>query len=112
VAGRSIDVSAAEVPAEGALVLPQFGVAVVRDGPALAGIDLTCTHLGCTVTANAIGFTCPCHGSCFSCRGERLSGPATHSLRALRAEEENGVIHVANDGSVTEIAAERRVERS
>lgn len=90
-----IIVPAAEIPAGGALVLPQSGVALVREGSALIALDIVCTHLGCTVKATAGGFACPCHGSRFDRRGEILAGAASRPLRRLHAEEKGGVVHVA-----------------
>ncbi len=94
-AASAISVRSDDVPANGALVLPQHGIAVVREGTALHALDLVCTHLGCTVGATAGGFACSCHGSRFSCSGERLSGPAPRALRRLHVEELGGVIEVA-----------------
>ncbi len=84
-----------EIPADGALVLPQFGFAVVREGTELIALDLACTHLGCTVTANESGFACPCHGSRFSSSGAVLSGPAARPLRRLAIEREGDGLRVA-----------------
>lgn len=81
-----------EVPADGALVLPHLGVAVVRDGAELLALDLTCTHLGCTVAATEGGFSCPCHGSRFGRCGRVLSGPAERSLRRLEVARQGGRI--------------------
>lgn len=83
-----------EIPVDGALVLPQFGVAVVREGEGLLALDLGCTHLGCTVTATAGGFACPCHGSRFGTSGQVLAGPAPRPLGRLAVEREGGVIRV------------------
>jgi len=83
-----------EVPSEGALVLPQFGLAVVRRGTEFLALDLACTHLGCTVTANAGGFACPCHGSRFSASGDVLNGPAPRALHQLAIERGGGVLRV------------------
>ena len=47
-AGReAVRVREEEIPADGALVLPEDGVAVVRLGAELFALDLGCTHLGC-----------------------------------------------------------------
>ena len=87
-------VAAQEVPADGALVLRRARVAVVRDGAALYALDLTCTHLGCTVTVTPEGMTCPCHGSRFDRHGAVLNGPADRPLRRLTLEERDGEIVV------------------
>lgn len=92
-----IEIAASDVPPEGAAVLPQSGIAVVRTGGELHGVDLACTHLGCAVKATPTGFACPCHGSRFGTRGECVSGPAPRNLRLLAAKEEHGVIRVAPD---------------
>jgi Rieske Fe-S protein len=83
-----------DVPAGGALVLPQQRVAVVREGDAFYAIDLVCTHLGCTVQATEQGFACPCHGSRFGSGGEVLTGPAPRALGRLRLERRADVLFV------------------
>ena len=94
-APRDVVVPAADVPGGGALVLPEHGLAVLRarDGGVQA-LSLTCTHLGCRVTATEDGFTCPCHGSRFAADGAVLTGPATRALRALDCAEEGGRVTV------------------
>ncbi|KAF5830603.1 hypothetical protein DUNSADRAFT_14269 [Dunaliella salina] len=44
-----------------------------------------CTHLGCCVSYNPIEkcFDCPCHGSCFTGRGQCVHGPAVADLEDL-----------------------------
>jgi Rieske Fe-S protein len=91
---ESVRVLEGDVPSDGALVLPQFGVAVVRRGTEFLALDLACTHLGCTVTATESGFACPCHGSRFGCTGDVLSGPAPRPLRRLAVERGEGVLRV------------------
>jgi cytochrome b6-f complex iron-sulfur subunit len=85
----------AEVPLEGALVLPEDRLAIVREGAGLIAVDLTCTHLGCTVKATPHGFSCPCHGSRFDSRGEVLAGPAVRPLRRLGLDRGDGMIRVS-----------------
>lgn len=45
-------------------------------------VDITCPHLGCTLSFNTVDKTwdCPCHGSRFSYSGKIIKGPATISL--------------------------------
>ena len=89
-----VSVPEAELPAEGALVLPQHRVAVVRGGGDFLALDLTCTHLACTVTATAQGFACPCHGSRFDTGGGVRKGPAPRSLKRLRLDRRDGIIRI------------------
>ena len=93
-APQAVRVREEDVPSEGALVLPQFGVAVVRRGTEFLALDLACTHLGCTVTANEGGFACPCHGSRFGASGDVLNGPAPRALHQLAIERGGGVLRV------------------
>jgi cytochrome b6-f complex iron-sulfur subunit len=55
-------------------------VILLRDERGVAAISSRCTHLGCTVTANARGFECNCHGSAFARDGRVVRGPATRPL--------------------------------
>lgn len=96
-AERMISLAESEIPADGALVLPQSGIAVVRVGAALLALDLACTHLGCTVTATESGFACPCHGSRFSSAGAVTAGPAPRPLRQLEVTVEGGVVRVCRN---------------
>ncbi|MBK7188566.1 MAG: Rieske 2Fe-2S domain-containing protein [bacterium] len=60
----------------------------------LRALNLTCTHLGCRVTATEAGFTCPCHGSRFDENGAVLTGPATRALHELVCFEDGDRITV------------------
>ena len=84
----------ADVPPEGALVLPQQRVAVVREGSDFLALDLTCPHLGCTVKATDQGFSCPCHGSRFGRGGDVRKGPAPRALKRLALDRRDGIIRV------------------
>jgi Rieske Fe-S protein len=90
-----ISVPESEVPQEGTLVLAQDRLAIVREGSGLIALDLTCTHLGCTVKATPRGFSCPCHGSRFGSEGQVLQGPATRPLRRVGLRREDGIIRIA-----------------
>jgi len=94
----TVSVKEADVPAEGALVLPEEGLAVVCRAGEYYAVDLTCTHLACTVRATEQGFACPCHGSRFTAGGEVLTGPAARALRRLPLERRGGVLRVARAG--------------
>jgi len=83
-----------EVPPHGALVYRQARVALVREEEEFYALDLTCTHLGCTVTVTPTELVCPCHGSRFDRQGAVLQGPAERPLRRLevRIEGERWVV--------------------
>lgn len=42
-----------------------------------------CTHQGCAVKPDDMGFTCPCHGATYDKSGQVTGGPATRSLAAI-----------------------------
>jgi Rieske Fe-S protein len=90
----ALEVAAAEVPGEGALVLPRHRCAVVKSGGEIQAFDLVCPHLGCTVKATAEGFACPCHGSRFKSNGEVVAGPAPRALKRLEVAEHDGVLSI------------------
>lgn len=89
-----LDVPRQEVPPHGALVYRQARVALVREEEDFYALDLTCTHLGCTVTVTPTELVCPCHGSRFDRQGAVLQGPAERPLRRLevRIEGERWVV--------------------
>ena len=78
-------------------MLPERRCAVVRQAGGFHALDLTCTHLGCTVTATPQGFACPCHGSCFTSEGQVLNGPAPRPLKRLALERRGGVLLISLD---------------
>ena len=78
----------AEVPGRGALIFGQKKIAVIKEHQDIYALNLTCTHLGCTVNATSKGFFCPCHGSVFTARGDVVKGPADRSLKRLAVEEQ------------------------
>lgn len=80
---------------------PTGSSTLLADVPALlrhtesgfSAIDLTCTHLGCSVQQDLKGLVCPCHGSRFGEDGEVLHGPAEKSLTDL-------VVETTTDGNL------------
>lgn len=94
---ETIKVKTADVPADGALVLPQKRCAVVKSGDSIMALDLICPHLGCTVNATPQGFACPCHGSRFKSDGQVVSGPATRAMTRLAVEERDGILSISRE---------------
>ena len=76
-----------KIPGGGALIFGQKKIAVIKGNKDVYALNLTCTHLGCTVNATSKGFICPCHGSVFTARGDVVKGPADRSLKRLAVEE-------------------------
>lgn len=76
------------VPGGGALIFKQKKIAVIRENKNIYALNLTCTHLGCTVNATPQGFICPCHGSVFTAGGDVVKGPANRPLKRLAVEKE------------------------
>jgi Rieske Fe-S protein len=57
------------------------GIAVLVTGMnTFQVLSLSCTHAGCGVYWDSMGFQCPCHGSAFDKKGCVLAGPATEPL--------------------------------
>jgi cytochrome b6-f complex iron-sulfur subunit len=86
----------AEFP-EGLKFLPDLRLFVFREGNVFHAISAVCTHLGCTVRAEALPnpetrtvegkelklthrFACPCHGSKYRGDGTNVAGPAPKPL--------------------------------
>lgn len=82
---------------DGLKFLPDQRVFVFREGNTFHAISAVCTHLGCTVRAEALArpeetardgrslrlthrFLCPCHGSEYKGDGSNVSGPAPRPL--------------------------------
>jgi menaquinol-cytochrome c reductase iron-sulfur subunit len=88
---------------DGLKYLPDERLFVFREGNTYHAISATCTHLGCTVRAEALSqpevadvggrptrlthrFLCPCHGSKYSGDGTNVAGPAPRPLTWYRLE--------------------------
>ena len=101
---------------EGMKFLPDQRLYVFREGKVLHAISAVCTHLGCTVRAEALAqvetrsvegsplklthrFTCPCHGSKYTGDGENVAGPAPKPLAwyhlSLAADDGQLVVDLA-----------------
>jgi cytochrome b6-f complex iron-sulfur subunit len=82
---------------DGLKFLPDQRLFVFREGLTFHAISAVCTHLGCTVRAEALSqpevmtvegaplrvthrFLCPCHGSRYTGDGGNVSGPAPKPL--------------------------------
>jgi menaquinol-cytochrome c reductase iron-sulfur subunit len=86
---------------DGLRFLPDQRLFVFREGNTYHAVSAVCTHLGCTVRAEALSqpetrevggapmrlthrFACPCHGSTYSGDGENTGGPAPRPLAWFR----------------------------
>jgi menaquinol-cytochrome c reductase iron-sulfur subunit len=82
---------------DGLKFLPDQRLFVFREGNTFHAVSAVCTHLGCTVRAEALSqpetmsvggaslrvthrFLCPCHGSRYTGDGGNVSGPAPRPL--------------------------------
>jgi menaquinol-cytochrome c reductase iron-sulfur subunit len=96
----TVKVGRPESFADGLTFVPDRRVFIARDGKTFRAVSAVCTHLGCTVRAEAVEqadptepggrrqiqvyqFACPCHGSRYSADGANLSGPAPRPLSAF-----------------------------
>ena len=111
----------AEFP-DGLKFLPDQRLFVFREGNTFHAVSAVCTHLGCTVRAEALPqaqamtvegsslrvthrFLCPCHGSTYTGDGGNVDGPAPRPLAWYHLE-------VAPDDGQLVVDLAREVERS
>ena len=86
---------------DGLKFLPDQRLFIFRESQTFHAISATCTHLGCTVRAEALSspqtasvggvplrlthrFACPCHGSQYTGDGTNIAGPAPKPLAWFR----------------------------
>lgn len=101
---------------DGMKFLPDQRLFVFREGNVFHAVSAVCTHLGCTVRAEALSqpertnvdgkplrlthrFLCPCHGSKYNGDGSNVSGPAPKPLAwyhlSVAAEDGQLVVDLA-----------------
>lgn len=106
---------------DGIKYLPDQRLFVFREGNTYHAISAVCTHLGCTVRAEALSqpetvdvegkplrvthrFLCPCHGSKYTGDGKNVEGPAPKPLAWYHLE-------VAPDDGQLVVDLAREVDR-
>lgn len=103
---------------DGMKFLPEQRLFVFREGKVFHAVSAVCTHLGCTVRAEALSrpesmtvegsplrvthrFLCPCHGSRYTGDGGNVSGPAPRPLAwyrlSLAADDGQLVVDLAEE---------------
>ena len=65
---------------EGLTFLREEKLFLLRKGNTFRALSAICTHLGCTVGHQGVGYHCPCHGSTFDGEGRNTGGPAPRPL--------------------------------
>ena len=77
---------ATDYPLGSHTTLPDVPAVLHHSEAGFSAQSLTCTHLGCTIEKANSGYSCPCHGSHFSEKGQVEQGPATQPLAVLNIE--------------------------
>ncbi len=107
---------------EGMKFLAEQRLFVFREGQRFHAVSAVCTHLGCTVRAEALSqpetkkvdgadlklthrFLCPCHGSRYTGDGQNVAGPAPKPLAWYH-------LSIAPDDGQLVVDLARPVERS
>ena len=100
-APTTVKLGAAHEFPDGLKFLPDERLFVFREGNTFHAVSAVCTHLGCTVRAEALPrpetatvegqslrlthrFLCPCHGSRYAGDGTNVAGPAPKPLAWYR----------------------------
>jgi len=65
----------------------QGNLFLLADAAGIYALTSICTHRGCSVRWNEVGFVCPCHGSEYDRLGAVTHGPARLPLRHLAVQE-------------------------
>lgn len=98
VPSRKFRVTLPETLAPGeAFVPPGRSVAIFRDASGVFAISTVCTHLGCIVKKEGVGFACPCHGSRFGLDGAVTKGPAPKALPWLAVTKVDGATYLVDE---------------
>jgi Rieske Fe-S protein len=82
---------------DGWLLHPSENILLVNVGGVIRALTSVCTHSGCNDdwTYNSQSFTCNCHGSIFSNKGEVTRGPATSNLKEYKVEVEGDTVNIS-----------------
>lgn len=114
----TVKLGAADDFPQGMKFLPDQRLFIFRDGATFHAVSAVCTHLGCTVRAEALSepetklvcgaplklthrFSCPCHGSRYTGDGTNYAGPAPRPLAWYRLSI------AADDGQLVADLADR-----
>lgn len=83
-----ISISLSLIPTNGAYLIRDRQIGVIRKDGKIKAISIACTHLGCTLNVEGDKLVCPCHGSVFSLEGAVEKGPAVKDLKILESKQE------------------------
>jgi len=77
---------ASNYPLNSRTILSDPPAVLLHTESGFSAFSLVCTHLGCSLGNDSVGFSCLCHGSRFDADGTVTHGPADKPLRYLRVE--------------------------
>ncbi len=94
----TVEITNAVVPGIQGLMPSFYPLALVRvDSTTVSALAKECPHNQCQVGKyNGVKFVCPCHGSEFNAKGERLAGPTPGPLISYPTSLEGDVLTVLN----------------